>query len=102
MHDVNMNFRVPLHRMVCTYRECIYIVAVYQKYLTRLGELMIFEPWREKLSFLPTELDIFDIQQHNIIRILFIFQSMKVLLFLTPTNMNLAVYGNGQAVAMIS
>ena len=27
-------------------REYVYSVAVYQKYLTRLGELIIFEPWR--------------------------------------------------------
>ena len=44
------------------YREYIHSVAVYQKYLTRLG----------KLSFLPTELDILDIQQHYV-RVLFIF-----------------------------
>ena len=39
------------------YREFVYGVAVYQTYLTRLEKLIIFEPWREKLSFLPTELD---------------------------------------------
>ena len=39
-----------------------------------------------KLSFLPTELDIFDIRQHYV-SILFIFQCIicRVLLFLTPT-----------------
>ena len=57
-------------------REYVYSVAVYQKYLTRLGELIIFEPWR-KLSFLPTELDIFDIRQHYA-RIIFIFQRLIV------------------------
>ena len=46
------------------YRECIYSVSVYQNYVTRLGELIIFEPWARKLSFLPNELDIFDIRQH--------------------------------------
>ena len=28
-----------------------YSVGVYQKYLTRLGELIIFEPWRENYHF---------------------------------------------------
>ena len=75
------------------HREYVYIVAVYQKYLTRLG----------KLSFLPTELDIFGIRQYYIC-ILFTFQRLfyLVLLFLTPTNMNLAVYGNGLAFVMTS
>ena len=64
--------------------------------------MIIFEPWRKKLSFLPTELDIFDTLQHYI-RILFIFQHLTCsVLFLTPTNMNLAVYGNALAVVMTS
>ena len=46
------------------YREYVCSVVVCQKYLTRLGELIIFEPLRENLSFLPTGLDIFDIRQH--------------------------------------
>ena len=33
------------------YREYVYSVAVYQKCLTRLGELIIFEPWRENYHF---------------------------------------------------
>ena len=33
------------------YRVYIYSVAVYQKYLTRLGELMMSEPWRENYHF---------------------------------------------------
>ena len=75
-----------------TYRDNEYSVAVYQKYLTRLGKLIIFE-----------SLDIFDIRQHYI-RGLFIFQRLicSVLFFLTPTNMNLAVYGNKLAVVMTS
>ena len=32
-------------------REYVYSVAVYQKYLTRLGELRIFEPLRENYHF---------------------------------------------------
>ena len=33
------------------YREYAHSVAVYQKYLKRLGELIIFEPWRENYHF---------------------------------------------------
>ena len=33
------------------YREYLYSVVVYQQYLTRLGELIIFEPWRENYLF---------------------------------------------------
>ena len=32
-------------------REYVYIVAVYQKYLTKLVGLIIFEPWRENYRF---------------------------------------------------
>ena len=32
-------------------REYVYSVAVYQKYITRLKELIIFEPWRENYHF---------------------------------------------------
>ena len=32
-------------------REYVYSVAVHQKYLTRLGELIIFEPWRDNYHF---------------------------------------------------
>ena len=59
-------------------REYVYSVAVYQKYLTRLGELVIFEP-----IYLSTS---------DLLR----------LLFLTPTNMNLAVYGIELAFVMTS
>ena len=33
------------------YREYVYNAVVYQKYLTRLRELIIFEPWRENYHF---------------------------------------------------
>ena len=56
-------------------REYVYSAVVYQKYLTRLGELIIFRVLARKLSFLSTELDIFDIRQHYV-RILFIFQRL--------------------------
>ena len=73
-------------------REYIYSVAVYQKYLTMLGEL--------KFSSLG-ELDIFDIRQHYK-RMLFLFQRLicSVLLFLTSKNINLAVYENALVVEM--
>ena len=32
-------------------REYVYSVAAYQKYLTRLGESIIFEPWRGNYHF---------------------------------------------------
>ena len=32
-------------------REYACSVAVYQKYLKRLGELIAFEPWRENFHF---------------------------------------------------
>ena len=53
------------------YREYIHSVDVYQKYLTRLGELIIFEPLRENYHFFQPIL--FDIP-HNCVCILFIFQ----------------------------
>ena len=37
----------PLSR----YRGYVCSVAIYQKYLTRLGELIIFLPWRENYHF---------------------------------------------------
>ena len=38
-----------LPNLIPFYREYVHVysVAVYQKYLTRLGELIIFEPWHE-------------------------------------------------------
>ena len=33
------------------HREYVYSAVVYQKYLTRLRELIIFEPWRENYHF---------------------------------------------------
>ena len=60
-----------------------------------VGRIDNFRALARKLSFLPTELHIFDKRQHYV-RILFIFQHLicRVLSFLTPTNMNLTVYGN--------
>ena len=42
-------FRV-VQKQICVvngYREYVYSVTVYRKYLTRLGEFIFFEPWRE-------------------------------------------------------
>ena len=33
------------------YRDNIHNIAVYQKYLMIMGELIIFEPWRENYHF---------------------------------------------------
>ena len=35
----------------CFNREYVHSAVVYQKYLTRLRELIIFEPWRENYHF---------------------------------------------------
>ena len=42
-------FFLVLHLLIN--REYVYSVVVYQKYLTRLRELIIFEPWRENYHF---------------------------------------------------
>ena len=84
-------------------REYVYSVVVYQKVSNEVGRIDNFLALARKLSFLPTELDIFDIQQHYV-RILFIFQHLNFWAFLnlTSTNMNLALYGNWLAVLMTS
>ena len=33
------------------HKEIVYNVDIYQKYLTRLGEVIIFEPWGENYHF---------------------------------------------------
>ena len=78
--------------ILCLHREYVHSVAVYKKYLTRLGELIISEPWRENYHFSQPRYIFFDKRQHYV-RILFIFQRLIccVLLCLTPTDMNLAV-----------
>ena len=71
------------------------------KISNEIGRIDNFRSLARKLSFLPTELDIFDIRQHYV-RILFMFQRLicQVLVCLTQTNINLAVDGNGLAVRM--
>ena len=73
------------------------------KVSNEVGRIDNFRVFARKLTFLPTKLDIFDIRKHYV-RILFIFQRLicRVLLFPTPTYMNLPVYGNGLAVLMTS
>ena len=74
------------------YIEYLYSVAVYQKISNSVGRIDNFRA--RKLSFLPNELDIFHIRQHNV-RILFILKRLILISFiiLTATNMNLAVLG---------
>ena len=83
--------------------ENSYIMLQYIKISNKVGRIDSFQALARKLSFLSTELDIFDIQQHYVC-ILFIFQHFicRVLSFLTLTNMNFLVYGNGLAVLMTS
>ena len=45
------NQRTENYGPVLINKEYVPSVAVYQKYLTRLGELIIFEPWRENYHF---------------------------------------------------
>ena len=40
-----------MYLLYSQYREYVYSVVVYQKYQTRLRELIIFEPWRENYNF---------------------------------------------------
>ena len=41
----------PKNPVYGLYREYVYSAVVYQKYLTRLRELIIFEPWQENYHF---------------------------------------------------
>ena len=85
------------------YIDNTYIVLPYIKISNEVGRIDNFRALARKLSFLPSELEIFDIRQHYVC-ILFIFQHLTCwnLLFVTPTNMNLAVSGIGLAVEMTS
>ena len=85
------------------HREYVYSAVVHQKISNEVVRIDNFRALARKLSFLSTELDIFDIRQHYV-RILFIFQRLIcwISLFLTPTSMNLAVYGNGLRIVMTS
>ena len=55
--------------------ENTYIVLPYIKMSNEVGRIDNFRALARKLSFLPTEKDIFDIRQHYV-RILFIFQRL--------------------------
>ena len=50
---VLIHFAVKMlcYLLTIVHREYVYSVAVYQKYLTRLEELIIFEPRRENYHF---------------------------------------------------
>ena len=43
--------RVESKKALCRNREYVYSAVIHQKYLTRLRELIIFEPWRENYHF---------------------------------------------------
>ena len=47
----NHDFQFCCNPHLLIYREIVYSAVVYQKYLTRLRELIIFEPWRENYHF---------------------------------------------------
>ena len=47
-------------------RAYVQSVAVYQKYLTRMGELIIFEPWLENYHFFQLSYIFFDIRQQYV------------------------------------
>ena len=49
-HEEGLNL---LHDSIgcCINREYVQSAIVHQKYLTRLGELIIFKPWRENCHF---------------------------------------------------
>ena len=63
-----------IHRRIA-YREYVYSVVVYQKLSDEVGRIDNFRALARKLSFLPTELDIYDIQ-HQYIHTLYIFQRL--------------------------
>ena len=97
-------YTISIIRIIYIEREYVYIQLPYIKKMSNeVGGIDNLRAMRRKLSFLPTELDIFYIWQHYV-RILFIFQHpiCWVLLLLTPINMNLAEYGKWLAVLMTS
>ena len=47
----HMTLRNAYLQVHVRYIEYVYSAVVYQKYLTRLKELIIFEPWRENYHF---------------------------------------------------
>ena len=55
---LRVNEKSPLNELAVKmgHREYVYSVAVYQRYLTRLGELIIFELWRENYHFIQPRL----------------------------------------------
>ena len=65
---------MKLQRYLKGYKEYVYSIAVYKKISNEVGRINNFRALARKLSFLPTELDIFIRQDH--IRILFIFQRL--------------------------
>ena len=94
------NFVSSLYLKGIRNREYIDSVVVYEKYVTRLGELIIFKPWRENYHFSQPS-SIFLIYDSTMYVFYLSFNICFVeFYFLKPTNMNLAVYGNGLSVVM--
>ena len=74
------------------------------KISNEIGKIDDFRGLARKLSFLPAELDIFDIRQHYV-RILYIYLSTSDLLSLIISNAgkhDIAVYGKGLALLTTS
>ena len=83
-------------------REYVHSVAVYRKIYNDVGRIENFRAFARKLSFLPTELDTFDIRQQYV-SIVFIFKRLILLIFIpTPRNTNLAVHVYGLGAIMTS
>ena len=84
------------------YRENTNIVFPYiKKYLTRLGEFIIFEPW-VRYFWCTATLYMYSMYSMYSIYLWTPDLFSWVSLFLTPSNMKLAVYGIGSAVVMTS
>ena len=83
-------------------REYVHSVAIYQKYLMRLGELIIFKPWGENYHF-SQQSEVF-LYTTTLCTYSIYLSTSDLLSFISShmTNMNLAVYGNGFAVLMTS
>ena len=86
--------------------EKTYIVLPYtkkKKKKKRLGELIIFSQRLQKYYFSqPSYMDTFDVRLWTYSNNLPLTSDLLRFIISTPTNMNLAVYGNGLAVLMTS
>ena len=69
-------------------REYLHSVAIHQKYPTTLGELIIFEPWREDYHFSETSYILLIYGNTKHVFYLSFNVSFVELLFLTPSHVN--------------